>query len=508
MNTGFVSKQAMRRRVSAYNQPVRRKEQREGAWPEGSWRYWQTTLGNQSVTGMLQALRERDHEAPGLTRLLNAFELSSPAGLEDIAVRYPSPLAEHHALSALNLGRTVHLAGGFPALSRPEQRRLLAHETLHAVQRHGSGPTADPLEAESEALALAPRMMAGLPISVQRHVAPTTALGNTTSDDVLVAQARRRLPLLRRFVAQWTARNARRLRVARQRDPLLAKRKKIEGEIHVPGTLEAMEKSNIAKLNRKPLRIEVSGKHIKIYVKFHVRFENVRHKGQFATLEKNLKRGIQLIWNQRLRSLLPGRRFTIIPSLTQVAKTAKRDQNYWLITVRPRDNAPVRYPGCRLDQPGQGVVAAVTDSSCAGGVMNIPPSVIGDASTLGHELLHLFGLLDRYALYTERRKGRTVALTVPTRTTGTRKDPLGAETGPMLEEDLAFVFQHLGIFKLEEQRGLDTLLKLEARGMTLYSALHEIRRLEAIIKRGGDPHSLLPVRKHFIPEMVKQTEDL
>jgi hypothetical protein len=443
--------------------------------------------------------------------LLPDARFALPAEVQQANVHIPSRAADSGNQVAVTHNREIHLGSQLSRLATDAQQRVIAHEVVHLMQQSlpvgGAGGSA--LAAEHEAHALTGNVLRGGRVAPKVAVAPTQALA-WTHDDVVVARARKQLPVLRKFVGEWTAREARRLRIASEKGKLLSARQRMDATSADPfGYLrEPVESQNLQSLNRRPLKIDVTASEIKFTVHFHARFENPRHKGRFATLKTAIEKGIQLIWNQRLLKTFPGRSFSIVPKITHISATAARNRDFWLITVRPTNTGAITYPGCTLPAPPAGVTVAVTDSTCDGGVMSLPPKGISDASLIGHELLHLFGLVDRYMMLTQRLRGRTVTQTIPSRTTGGRKDPLGGETGKILIEDLAFVFDKLGVYKLEEARGLDTLKRLEARGMTLYSALAKIRRLEEIIKHGRDPRSLIQYRQSFRKEILDSARGL
>ena len=192
------------------------------------------------------------------------------------------------------------------------------------------------------------------------------------------------------------------------------------------------------------------------------------------------------MWTKKLDGIFAGRAFTVIPELTLVDATAPSDQNFWLITVRQASTGlAVSHPGCILDQPDPQVPTSVTDPRCDGGVMSVPPSHITNAGVLGHELLHLFGLIDRYLMATFPQPGAspTVVL-VPERETAGRKDPLGGEDSAILREDLGYLFDKLGIYRRES----------EGQTLGMSSATIEVHRLRRIVELGYDPDSL--VRTH------------
>jgi hypothetical protein len=206
---------------------------------------------------------------------------------------------------------------------------------------------------------------------------------------------------------------------------------------------------------------------------------------------------------------MEGKRFEVIPEVTLIDEKAKHDQNYWLIFVRERDESKVEYPGCQLDDPGA-TVAAVTDPTCDGGVMNLPPRGITKPDLIGHEMQHLFGLVDRYLMLQHiKDDGTTETSTSATRTPGNgRLDPLGAEKGRVLPEDLAFIFDNLGVYDLEAYRGLATLERLEKQGLGIGDVTIMIERQKEIIRVGRDPRSLIRPRTDFNDKMFKNAENL
>jgi hypothetical protein len=412
-------------------------------------------------------------------------------------------------------------------------RRLLAHELTHVLQQRAgsrspcpSRPVIRPVirpdnraEQEADSAAEAIRHEGSAKVGVGK-VAPVLQRQGTPRDQMVVAQARRRLPLLRRYVDEWSAREARQGRTARERDPLLERRRQMDRragesgadlvETAHPGTREAVERQNIAALNRRPLTMNLTENSVVFRVRFHARFEDAAMASRFDELAATLRRGVGLVWNQRLRGeVFGGRRFRVEPEVTPAAATAARDQNFWLITVRPSNEAPIAYPGCAFDQGPAGVPTSATLADCAGGVISIPPAHITNAGVLGHELLHLFGLVDRYVNLVHQLPGqRPVSVNAPTRETGGRRDPLGAQEGTVLAEDLAFLFDRLGVYAMEEGRGLETLRRLERQGLSIGAVLAEIHRLEGILRLGHDPRSLIRIRRGFADQVVRSVEGL
>lgn len=435
-------------------------------------------------------------------------------GVGTVPLHYPSDLADDLHVSGLTRNGEVHLGSEVAHMLPAELDALLAHESVHAAQQARVGTRGDTLAVEAEAHVLTAEVLAGRRVNPRLSADPGAVLAQTPYDKVVVERAKKRLELLNKYVAEHTVREGRRLRSKAERDKMLKKREKmdIEGfnpfaEIEQRGK---MEEKRIAALNTLPLNIEVTGDAVKFKVKFHVRFEDPKQESKFGELKSSLQRGIELDWNQTLKGdVFGGRKFTIEPEVIKISSTAARDLNYWLITVRATDTGPVNHPGCKLDQPPPGTPTSVTDSTCDGGVMSIPPSHTSMPGILGHELFHLFGFIDRYMMQTVVAPGgKTRTVIESTRETAGRPDPLGSETGPALAEDLAFLFGRLGVYEMEETRGLDVLRELEGKGMTLGAVLGEIHRQEEIIDLGRDPHSLIRIRKDFRDKMIQQAEDL
>lgn len=205
---------------------------------------------------------------------------------------------------------------------------------------------------------------------------------------------------------------------------------------------------------------------------------------------------------KNLEGVFAGRPFTVVPKLTLIDLSTPRDQKFWLITVRKvSTGVPVTYPGCTLEQPDPRFATSVTDPMCDGGVMSIPPAHITKAGVLGHELMHLFGLVDRYALVTHVPDvGKPTSILVPARETPGRRDPLGGEDAPILREDLSYLFDKLGVYRRESDRQAGGLNSVET----------EVRRLRRIIELGYDPDSLVRSipPKNFNEKIIKSAEDL
>jgi hypothetical protein len=407
-----------------------------------------------------------------------------------------------------------------------EGKHLLTHELTHSVQQkelsnlHPKSVLQND-NVENEAYGVADQVKNNRPVSAITKINNTMLQrqANTPHDRMIVEQARQRLPILRSFVNEWSGREARRLQINRERDPLLRRRQQMDEragqsgsdlvEAMRPGSREGMERDNIQNLNQRPLNIEVNDGAVIFHVRFHVRFEDVTMRRRYNELVTTLQNGIHLVWDQRLSGTVFGQRqFRVEPTVALIENTAGRDQNFWLITVRPNNNSPMTYPGCSIPQNNTGVATSVTDPSCDGGIVSIPPSHVTHAGVLGHELLHLFGLVDRYFNMVHQLPTGNVNRNIPTRETAGRPDPLGAQDGRILTEDLTFLFDRFGVYTQEENRGLEILRRLENQGMSINSVIAEIHRLEEIIRLGYDPHSLVQPRRDFNDRILRDAENL
>lgn len=436
----------------------------------------------------------------------------------DAPVHFPGPLAASRPGRAVTHAGAVHLSANAAGLPAPGLERLLVHEAIHVAQQLDGGGAAAAAEAEVEAQELAAGAPAGLVAAPHLRTDPHALLGDTPRQQSVVERARQRKALLERYLAEWGVRNVRRLRTERERTALVGERERMDREMAVfgpPGTYEAIERGHLAGLNRRPLRVEVGADTVRFHVKFQVRFEgrlsDREVSSRFTTLRNSLTAGIRTVWNQRLSGeAFGGRTFELIPQIELVSAKAARNREYWLVTVRPTDTGPLEYEGTSLGDGISGLATSVTDPTVDGGVMSLPPRHINQPDTLGHETLHLFGLVDRYRSVTHLPPGggKPVNRNDPLRETGGRPDPLATEHGPILREDMAYLFEHLGVYEMEQHRGLDTLRQLEAQGMDQAMATVELHRQEEIIRLGYDPRSMIPERRSFMKELIESVDQL
>ena len=323
---------------------------------------------------------------------------------------------------------------------------------------------------------------------------------DTAKDKEAVENAKKRLAMLEPELARLQGRN---LEIEADRLRVLDSRNRLDEDTDDAAApyKQRNEALNIQKLNRKALDIAVTNDAIVFRVKFQVFFNDAKMIGKFDALTKSLQKGIDLVWNQTIPSgVFAGRKFTIIPETTLIKSLADRTDNAWLIEVRSKDTGPVKHGSCALDQPGPGDPTSVTDPLCDEGVMSIPPSHVTNPGVLGHEIMHLFGLIDRYVSFTDvpKKGGKPVTTLQPTRKTGGRKDPLGGQDATILSEDLGYIFSGLGVYEKEKDRNGPRLAILE----------REVRRLREIVDTGCAPESLIKIREDFRDKVIKSVEDL
>jgi hypothetical protein len=345
------------------------------------------------------------------------------------------------------------------------------------------------------------------PAAIQRAPDPQPKMQQSPHDKATVAAAKAKLKVLEPQLAQQEGAG---FSVEAERLRVLADRKMLDDNAADPAMpfKRQAEETNWQSLNLAPVKMRVTDKEVIFDVKFHVRFEDASMNGKFGDLTKGVQAGIDLVWKQQLAGVFAGRNFTINPSFTLITNQTPRDKNAWLITVRTASTGiAVTYPGCKLEQPDPKVATSVTDPMCDGGVMSIPPSHISHAGVLGHELLHLFGLIDRYMMMTSTPpavKGQPAPKPVvtlnPTRTLVGRKDPLGGEDGTILREDLGYIFNKMGVYDEETRRVTPNLGYLK----------REVMRLQEIVRLGYDPNSMIRdiIRQDFNDKMIKDAENL
>ena len=341
-----------------------------------------------------------------------------------------------------------------------------------------------------------------------------------TEDSPLVKRAKKRLSTMEfcygKYINSKVKKTSRDMSSKRLRE----KRKLMDKDGSDPlGELkEPLEVKQIEKLNKLPLNIKVSATKISFHIKLHVNFEGKSTEDSaedFKRLTKTFNEGLELVWNHQIRQLMPleGRDFEVIPKFVHIVDSTKRDHNYWLISVRPGDKSPLKYNDVVIggDEEGvEGLPTSATDPMIDGGVMSIPPSHIDKPDILGHELMHLFGLVDRYMVITDisaDKKTKTTRLE-PTRAhLHKRLDPLGSQDSTLLKEDLNFIFDEYGVYDKETQREKKEILK-GCYGMSEGQIRVEIEKLKKIIRTGKAPDSLIPIRTDFRDKIIDSANDI
>jgi hypothetical protein len=448
----------------------------------------------------------------GVMRMLRAYARAVVPGSE---------VAERARANAVTADGVVHLAPHVSALPAAERRRILAHEAVHAAQQAGSGPAAARSDLESEADVLARDVLAGSDVHPIHTAAPGMALRDdrvpSPQDRVDVERAKRRREVLLRFKAVLEGGDA---QLTGERSDLAARRQRLDrtmtetldllswiGPGKTVADYQQEEQKKLAGLNRAPVSIVLTPDAVKLVVRFQVRYEGLTDaaaRTRFPVLDRNLRKGIEDTWNQRLPArVLGGRAFELVPEVQLVSATAARDHGYWLITVRPTNQGPLAYGSTSLGVAPNNMPTSATDPLVDGGVMSIPPSHESKPDVLGHETLHLFGMVDRYALIPAQFSKSGKPGEQPLRETGRRRDPLGASGGKILEEDIGFVLEATGVYDRVAAAATN-----QTSGMSYPQVLAELKRVEEIIQLGRDPHSLIPERKDFRREVMKSAEDL
>lgn len=372
---------------------------------------------------------------------------------------------------AFTSGNNIFFNEGQYDTSSDSGKKLLAHELTHVVQQNTSNTDASLIQRQPK---------------------------DTPYDKALVERAKKRLaflkPKLDYLRSIKTAIDIDKTRAMGERQQLDAKSMQVDWKERA-----AKEEDNFSKLNRQPIDIILTDDAVLFKVKFQCFFNNPKAQN-FGVLKRSVADGINLVWNQTLASgIFKGRKFSIVPEVELINSLQDRTSDHWLIEVRSSDTAPVNHPGCSLPQPSPGIPTSVTDPLCDNGVMNIPPLHTSMPGIIGHEMLHLFGLFDRYISVNQIKGGKVVGFVlVPTRETGNRKDPLGGEDATILIEDLNYLFLKLGVYDKEEARS-GSMLSLVER---------EVMRLEKIIQLGYDPDSLIKVREDFRDKIMDSANDL
>lgn len=416
----------------------------------------QRTIGNQAVLRRMMAQSEAGTTASsGADVLGNHLPLEgSFASLAGTKVQPVAGLASNHQAMAQARDGAIEMDAGMMGAPTGEVQSLLAHETVHLAQQQGEGSPASTRLLETEASHLSASVLAGQPAWPALSGSPATPLKQPPGpakeptveelreiDEAYKAATRPRRIKLDHLIAQLDYLQQLRTLI-KERQTLETSRAFLDSVNFGNANQAGFEGAGIDMVNRKPLSIhamppqeEFPGE-LEITAHFQVRFigrTEADAKADFQKLRKNLETGMQQIWGQSLGSmpsLVRNYNFTVTPTVAFVAESAPRDPNFWLIQVDPT------------------VKRAFTQALVNDGMMSIGPNALDNPDTLGHESLHLFGLIDRYrdnpaTGHSESIRGTN---TGGAGTGAKRNDPLDTGKGPILHEDLEFVFAHSGVY--------------------------------------------------------------
>ena len=378
--------------------------------------------------------------------LASYLPLQGPfAAFDDAPVMPVAGLIREQGALAQTRSGEVEIDSELPRLPPEDVEKVLTHETVHLAQQQSEGgiATAGALEAEANRLTPAilhgdaawPSLSASSQVPLKQE--PSGSHGPTAGEISELNRAfeaatggasRRRQDHLR--AQQEYIRRLRQLVV--ERNPIETNRLILDRY-----SLDqlAVEELSIGQANRRPISISVSPDQIQFVVRFQVRFRGLSMEAarqQFPILQQNLRAGLSQVWGQRLDqlpSLVRNREFLLTPVIDLISADAPRNPDYWLVDV------------------DASVARALTDP--AEGIMRISPNNVGEPDTLGHESLHLFGLIDRYIdnLTTGRSMGFRGSGRPGFSTGTTRGDPLDIGHGPILSEDLEFLFVQLDVYE-------------------------------------------------------------
>jgi len=152
---------------------------------------------------------------------------------------------------------------------------------VHVAQQRRGSPVGDPLEAEAEAHQLAPRVLRGAAPAPALGAPAHQVLADTPHDEVVVAQAKRRLKLLETSEQEWYERQVRQLAAGRDVEEGLARRTRMAKQGLDPKAKEReeIEEKQVQRANRLPLEIKVTEDAVRFHVRFQARFEDLPARG-------------------------------------------------------------------------------------------------------------------------------------------------------------------------------------------------------------------------------------
>lgn len=362
----------------------------------------------------------------------------------------------------------------------------MAHETVHAAQQSRTGGpffSRDLLEAEAQLLA--PELQSGRAVWPRLCAPASMVLADTPKEpteaelEELRKIDRQELIDARTRIAELRARQRRYRAIAKAREPLRDLRKSLD-KSDITGQLDVLDpEGDIRRINPLPVSVETTSDLVRMTVRFQVMFDGRTDKeaqALFPTLKASLQTGFTAAWNQTLTmGPFAGREFELVPDVTLVPDGSKRNPSYYLIQVRPKDLDTPMYQGKPI--PGADIATkvptSITDPERDSGVMSIPPSHIQKPDVLAHETAHLFGLVDRYVLKTEGKRTKTV----PMRTyqKGEKRvdllagkerwlDEPASHSGEVIfQEDLDVVFENMGVYDVEAQRGSEPYARTDRK---------------------------------------------
>jgi hypothetical protein len=416
----------------------------------------QRTIGNQAVLRRMMAQSEGSEAAPtGSSVLGNYLPLQgSFASLAGTKVQPVAGLASNHQAMAQARDGAIEMDAAMVGAPKGDVQSLLAHETVHLAQQQGKGSPASTQLLETEASHLSANVLAGKPAwpalsgssATPLKQPPGKAKAPTAEelreiDEAYKAATRPRRIKLDHLIAQFDY--LQQLRTLIKERQTLETKRLILDSVNFGNVIQAgVEGGGIDMVNRKPLKIHVMPPleglpgELEITARFQVRFIGRTEKDarpDFQKLRNTLEAGMKQVWGQSLGgmpSLVRNYNFTVTPTVEFVAESAPRDPNFWLIQVDPT------------------IKRAFTQALINDGMMSIGPNALDNADTLGHESLHLFGLIDRYRdnLATGHSESIRGTNTGGAGTGARRNDPLDTGKGPILPEDLEFVFAHSEVY--------------------------------------------------------------
>ncbi len=399
--------------------------------------------------------------APAASSLGDHLPLRGPlAPLAKTAVQPVAGLVEDHQALAQARNGGIEVDASMAGAPAGDVRSLLAHEAIHVAQQSRTEHPAPASVLETEASRLSGHVLAGRPVwpvlsgraamplrqPPGKPKEPSAQELRDLDDAWKKAMGPKKIKLDHLKAQLNYLQQLRKL--IRERQPIETQRSKLD----TPNTHNRFQSDSETNqltqksVNRRPIKTHVTQPQeetpgeIDITVNVQARFlgrkvEDV--KTDFEKLRTSLATGMHKIWGQTLAgmpSLVKDYEFNVSPAVTLVDAAAPRDNDFWQIEVDPA------------------TPRAHTEAMESPGVMHINSSDISKPDTLGHESLHWFGFLDRY--YDNPNTGHSESIRgTPTRSkrgagTGVmRDDPLDTGKGPILTEDLEYMFARSRVYE-------------------------------------------------------------